>query len=46
MALKLAILTKNDNSLNWENFFNFFSKKEISKEFKKMVIKLNLLTMK
>ena len=32
---EVAILTKNDNSLKWENFFNFFSKKEISKEFKK-----------
>ena len=43
---EVAILTKNDNSLKWENFYNFFSKKKFQKNLKKMDTKLNLLTMK
>ena len=40
---EVAILTKNDNSLKWENFYNFFSKKEISKEFKKNGYKIEFI---
>ena len=32
---EVAILTKNDNSLKWENFFNFFLKKRNFKRIQK-----------